>query len=334
MDAGRFFMLETIREFGAESLAASGEATALRRRHADYLLAEASDAAPGLESGQIEQFDRLESDLPNYRAAFTWLLEAAPADALRLADALRDFWFARGYLHEGRRWFAAALATDVEDDVLRARMLSSASILASLQADWPETRRLAEESTRVSAALGDPTAVAQSLLTLGRVFLAEGAPDRALELFDEADAVATAAGASRMVGMARFNSGYLALERGDYASRAERFESTLALFKEIENTYGAARALAALGPSRCTTTGSRTPSSPYARASSCALNGRPREPGLGARAAGRRAVGDACATFGAAPRGGRGAARAAREPSSKGSSWRCTSARSRARRDR
>jgi len=247
MDGGRFFMLETIREFAAESLEASGEATALRRQHADYLLAEATDAALGLASGRIEQFDRIESDLPNYRAAFAWLLEAAPDDALRLADALRDFWFARGYLHEGRGWFAAALATDAEDDALRARILSAASILASLQADWPETRRLAEESTRVSAALGDPTAVAQSLLTLGRVYLAEGAPDRALELFDEADAVATAAGAFRMVGMARFNSGYLELERGDYTAAQKRFESAHALFREIDNTHGAARSLAALG---------------------------------------------------------------------------------------
>jgi predicted ATPase len=247
MDGGRFFMLETIREFAAESLEASGEATALRRRHADYLLAEATDAAPGLASGRIEQFDRLESDLPNYRAAFAWLLVAAPADALRLADGLRDFWFARGYLHEGRRWFAAALATDAHDDALRARMLSAASILASLQADWPETRRLAEESTRVSTVLGDPTARAQSLLTLGRVFLAEGAPGRALELFDEADAVATAAGAGRIVGMARFNSGYLELERGDYAAAQTRFESAHARFTEIDNTYGQARALAALG---------------------------------------------------------------------------------------
>ncbi len=247
IQGGRFFMLETIREFAVESLEASGLAPALRRRHADYLLAEASDAAPGLESGRMEQFERLEQDLPNYRASFAWLLEASPDDALRLADALRDFWFARGYLHEGRRWFAAALATDADDDTLRVRILSAASILASLQADWPETRRLAEESARISERLGDPTAAAQSLLTLGRVLLAEGQDDHALELFDKADELATAGNAPRMVGMARFNSGYLELGRGDYTRARERFESARAQFAAIENTYGAARTLAALG---------------------------------------------------------------------------------------
>ncbi len=247
IQGGRFFMLETIREFATESLEASGETDLLRRRHADYLLEVASDAAPGLESGRIEQFDRLEQDLPNFRASFAWLLGADPADAFRLADALRDFWFARGYLHEGRRWFASVLANDSGDLAARARVLSAASILASLQADWPETRRLAEENTRISETIGDPTAVAQSLLTLGRAFLAEGEPDRALQLFEQADVVATTAGAARMVGMARFNSGYLELGRGDYRSAKERFESARAQFTAIDNTYGAARTLAALG---------------------------------------------------------------------------------------
>ena len=99
-------MLETIREFAAELL---DDSSALRRRHAAYFLAEAQAAAPGLESGRLERFDRIDDDLPNFRAAFDWLLDTEPDDALRLADALRDFWFARGYLHEGRRWCAAAL---------------------------------------------------------------------------------------------------------------------------------------------------------------------------------------------------------------------------------
>ena len=99
----------------------------------------------------------------------------------------------------------------------------------------------------MSDQLGDPTAVAQSLLTLGRALLAEGDPTRALGLFDEADAIASAAGAPRLVGMARFNAGYLELERGDYVSARERFESARAQFTAVNNTYGVARTLAGLG---------------------------------------------------------------------------------------
>ena len=78
-EGGRFFMLETIREFASELL---GDGSALRHRHAAYFLADAQTAAPGLESGRLERFDRIDDDLPNFRAAFDWLLDTEPDDAL------------------------------------------------------------------------------------------------------------------------------------------------------------------------------------------------------------------------------------------------------------
>ena len=48
-DEPRFGMLETIREYGLEQLAASGEAEAIRRRHADFFLALAEALEPALQ---------------------------------------------------------------------------------------------------------------------------------------------------------------------------------------------------------------------------------------------------------------------------------------------
>ena len=48
-DKPRFGMLETIREYGLEQLAASGEAEAIRRRHAGYFLALAEALEPALQ---------------------------------------------------------------------------------------------------------------------------------------------------------------------------------------------------------------------------------------------------------------------------------------------
>src|SRR5262249_51447410 len=45
-DEPRFLMLETIWEYALDQLEASGEAEALRRRHAEYFLALANKAAP------------------------------------------------------------------------------------------------------------------------------------------------------------------------------------------------------------------------------------------------------------------------------------------------
>ena len=51
----RFTMLETIREYALERLAASGEEEAIRQRHAAYFLALAEAAEPELRGAQAEQ---------------------------------------------------------------------------------------------------------------------------------------------------------------------------------------------------------------------------------------------------------------------------------------
>ena len=158
----RFFMLETIREFAAEQLDRSADADDVRRRHAAHFLAFAEAAAPALEDDrQDEWFELVEADLPNLRAALAWSLEHEPADALRIADALRALWFARGYLTEGRRWLAAGLAAYDERTPIRVRALTAASILASIQGDWPETKRCAEESRALAERARRPRARAR-----------------------------------------------------------------------------------------------------------------------------------------------------------------------------
>ena len=99
----RFRMLETVREFGLERLAASGEETTTRDRHAGFFLdlLEQRD----LEDVDPAWLDVIERELDNLRAALGWSREAGEHDTLiRLAGALLWFWYYRGYLDEGQRW--------------------------------------------------------------------------------------------------------------------------------------------------------------------------------------------------------------------------------------
>ena len=107
----RLVMLETLREYGLEQLAAHGEGDAARDRHAAYYLALAEAAEPALAGpdGPVWR-TRLEREHDNLRAALAWLLGRGEADrALRLlarsgASGRRAATWARGGAGCARRW--------------------------------------------------------------------------------------------------------------------------------------------------------------------------------------------------------------------------------------
>src|SRR5215204_2923767 len=94
-----FVMLETIHEFALEKLEESSNAEAIRRGHAEYFLALAEEAEPGLWGPEDATWlDRLEQEHDNMRAALSWAIKYEEAElALRLGGALRWFWYMEGY---------------------------------------------------------------------------------------------------------------------------------------------------------------------------------------------------------------------------------------------
>jgi len=102
----RFGMLETIREFAAQRLEASGEAVDNRVRHETHHLelAERGDAALG-SAEQIEWLDRFSLDEDNFRAVLRRALRRGDAvTALRMGQAMAAYWQMRGGYSEGRNW--------------------------------------------------------------------------------------------------------------------------------------------------------------------------------------------------------------------------------------
>ena len=103
--APRFTMLETIREYAAETLSSGGERTAVERRHTDHYLAFA-ERAKELINGpdQALWLARLDAEQDNMRAVLERAVLDGDADtALRLGAALWRFWGQRGHLSEGGR---------------------------------------------------------------------------------------------------------------------------------------------------------------------------------------------------------------------------------------
>lgn len=247
-EGDRFWMLETIREYAAERLEETNEAAALRRRHAEHFAAVAEAAERGLAGElQVDLLEQLEREHANLQAALEHGLDAAPALALRIGAALYPFWSTRGYLGEGRRWLDQVLAQTEEDGPARARCLFGAALLAALQADWSAAKRWSIECRDFSLAIGDSRLAAQSLLTLGRATLAEGDADHAAAFFREAGETGREIQDNRILGMSRFNLGYLELATGNYQAAQTELEAARDGFAAAGDRYGETRSLAALG---------------------------------------------------------------------------------------
>ncbi|HEX8927815.1 MAG TPA: DUF4062 domain-containing protein [Actinomycetota bacterium] len=136
----RLRMLETIRAFVAERLAARPDATWIRRRHADHYCALAGRADRPLrgvsqalrDPGQDHWVDRLEAEAGNLAAAVGWYLANDPAPLPHLFRVLWLFWFLRDHMREARAWIEQLLPTaDSLAPHARAELLWTAAVTAT-----------------------------------------------------------------------------------------------------------------------------------------------------------------------------------------------------------
>ena len=107
----RFGMLQVMREFALEKLEAGSEAEAMRRRHAEQVMALAERAGPELVGFEMRDWNRrLRRDEENLRSALRWAIDAGEPDiGLRTASAIWRYWHYWGVLREGRDWLEALL---------------------------------------------------------------------------------------------------------------------------------------------------------------------------------------------------------------------------------
>lgn len=120
----RYTMLETLREYALERLAASGEEAATRDAHARFLLALAERA--DLEGGrQAFWLPRFVDERDNTRAGLEWCLRQGDlVTGLRLTLALMPFWLLQDRRREASGWLDAfEPAESAVAPELRARAL-------------------------------------------------------------------------------------------------------------------------------------------------------------------------------------------------------------------
>jgi predicted ATPase len=235
----RFRMLEIVKEYSLERLEESGEAEAVRERHARFFLVLAEAAEPELLGArQAEWLIRLEEEHDNLRSALRWSIEHAPETALRLAGAIWRLWDRHGHLTEGSRWLGAVLEkTSQTATPARVKALLGAGQMAWQLGDLEAARAFVEESLRVGRETGDKLLIARACNGLGAVAMMQSDLAAARSLFEECLVVSREAGDKRMTAVALSNLGNVADEQGDYAAARPLCEEALALARQAGNKY-------------------------------------------------------------------------------------------------
>jgi predicted ATPase/transcriptional regulator with XRE-family HTH domain len=227
----RFRLLETIREYGLDKLAAADEESAARTSHMRWYC----DAVERLEAQERRFTDPrtlrwMDTEVDNVRAALAWAIDCNLGEiAERICGAAPEYWDHRDIASEGRQWIERALAlrADVAPSI-RARTLLALGQIAYAQGDY-ERAAVLEQALAHFRREGDLRGVARSLHHLGKVAQDQGDVAQATRLKEESLELFRTVGDKAQTARLLGSLGLAAYDRGEYDRAAALHEETLAL---------------------------------------------------------------------------------------------------------
>jgi hypothetical protein len=244
----RFALLETLREYALELLAADGEVERIRRRHAEYFVALAEQSAPELHRTQARRWlDQLDADWDNLRAALHWSV-VAPGGAplgLRLIAAIWWFMEMRGRRREGRQWLDTLLGhpANIAPTATRANALMGAAYLADNDGELALAAPRLDELYQIGEERGDERLQALALFEWGSMARARGDPAPFLALLARSLAIFTRLGDQYWAACTLWDMGGLQAEQ---PAREHYMMASLALGRSCGDANISAMALLAL----------------------------------------------------------------------------------------
>jgi len=174
-------MLEAVREFAAEQLAARADRAEVEQRHAQYFGALVENADWPAER-QAEWAEHLRTEEENLRVAIRWFLTH---DITRLPHMFRIlwlFWQMRGRMPEGRAWInEVQRKADALDDRAKVELLFTSAITAVEVGDDDSALAALEGLERVDERIEDPYLVSAAQLAISWILPIADDVDGALQ---------------------------------------------------------------------------------------------------------------------------------------------------------
>lgn len=249
----RYRMLETLRQYAAERLRASGQAVEVARRQAAYFRSIVEHAEVALRGHEQRQTLRLLRDeQPNIRAALAFLggPEGDRDAALRMAGSLGMFWHLGRHL-EGRQVLSRLVAGPNGSPAARALALQAVSIVerprGCLVHPNPRCAETASESLALFEQLGDAWHAALSRVLLAVEGVTGAEPERSQALLADAEEQFNRDGdpwGPAVIGFVRLET---ALKTGDVDNAVRVGRTTAVAFRQLDDSWGLSATLYHLG---------------------------------------------------------------------------------------
>ncbi|HYW25984.1 MAG TPA: helix-turn-helix domain-containing protein [Terriglobales bacterium] len=174
----RYRLLDTIRAYAAEQLAAAEAPDAVRDRHAHHYLRMAEAARdPRWSPGRVDLIHRLEASHPDLHAALRWHRAHDVGSWVHMVTALGWFWFTYSHLEEGRECLLAVLDVVEPVSAERCHVLHRLGTLDTWQGQYETAGDLLRRSLTLAEELGDQEEASRITASIGHTAMAAG--DRA-----------------------------------------------------------------------------------------------------------------------------------------------------------
>jgi predicted ATPase/class 3 adenylate cyclase len=227
---GRFFMLETIREYALELSELTDDQKTIRRRHADLALVRAKAPA---DHELHEWRVAVDRDYSDFRAALIWLRDAGDdSGLLQLASRLGAYWDGRMHLQEGRLWLEEALANPLGMTSERGWALATLGHIVWRQGDVLAARSLIDDTEAAARVLGDDALLAEAHAHRGGLEYTSGNLPVARGEYEKAVALFRANRATRTVAIMIHDLGHIAIAANDLPQARAHLEESLRLARQ------------------------------------------------------------------------------------------------------
>lgn len=250
--SSRYYLLESIRQYGLEKAREAGIENSLRRRHREWSLQRAESLFP--RSGGVPSphwLAEMDGEYENFQAAMEWSLQT-PGEGvagLRLANLMRHYWDRKGYVQEACYSLQKVLAhpENSAPSTLRAEALNCLGFFTLLHGDSATATTFYEDALAIGEQMDDAQMIALNCAGLVFVLAGSADPQIAEPYIEKGLAAARRINDSVRVYNMLYYASWLALAKNDYPQAHALLAESLQLMRAANDVNMTGAALWRLG---------------------------------------------------------------------------------------